>query len=147
MKLSGRQIIEIIRNHFYHGDASLGASDLFWLLLFPGILMIIFLFFYSRAGKDPNSKSDEFMSLKEDDYDLFDSIRLQKGLESFDRDFILSLCQEHKIEAVKVLLDKTLYEKLEASLSFYNLKNGIDSEKDINVSHLRKIKRKIFSSH
>lgn len=146
MKLSGRQVIEIIRNYFYHGDSAFTASDLFWLLLFPGFLMVVFLFIYSRAGSR-NDRNNEFMSLKEEDYDLFDSIRLQKGLESFDRDFILSLCQEHKVEAVKVLLDKAVYEKLESSIIFYNLKNGVDSEKDINVAHLRKIKRKIFSNN
>jgi hypothetical protein len=146
MELEGKQLLSVLKGYFNYGDPDLKPLDVFWFLLLPGILLILYLLYYGVTGFFKNRKQDEeFATLKEEDYELFESIRLQKGLEGYDRDFLLGLCEEFEVEAVKVLLDAERFEAL-AGLHKAKLEgSGLDYLQENSGVQLRRLKKKIFN--
>lgn len=152
MKLSGTQVLGIIKNYFSSNQST--AMETFWFLLFPGIILTIILLAYTLwpdKNNDINSidyeddeKDNSEINNVENDFDLIDSIRLQKGLEINDRDFLISVCSENKLDVVKVMLDKAILEKLENKIADKILFKGRNPEEDKTILYLRKLKKRLF---
>jgi len=82
-------------------------NEVLLLLLLPTIIILIWLFFSMR----PASKRTAVPSSKRD-LEFFETARLQKGLESFDRDLLVDLAERANIQPIyRILLDRKLYEK------------------------------------
>ncbi len=146
MEIDGRQVLSALKNYFNYGEPDIKPFDLFWFLLLPGLVLIIYLLYYGLKGFLKGDEEEERLEyLKPEDYELFDSIRLQKGLESYDRDFLIGLCEEFEVEAIKVLLDKEIFHVLEKKHRKKIEDMGLEYLAENSGMHLRKMKKKLFN--
>lgn len=151
MKITGNQFLGILKDYFSGGHTT--SADIFWYLLLPGIIFTVILLIYTLwpGGDNGNNfrsgdeDEEDLHEEKESDFVLIDSIRLQKGLESFDRDFLVNICSENKADVVKVMLDKSALESLENKLWDKAVFQGLEPEKQRSVQYLRKLKKRLFS--
>jgi hypothetical protein len=126
-------------NRYFKGGAY--DFEIFLALLLPAILILLFLIF-ARKGA---GKSIDVEELSDKDYDFIEVVRQQKGLEEFDRDFLLQLSFEHSVKPLyQILIDKDVYEKVEQEFVNEANEQGKHSEADKRIRHLRKLKLKLF---
>jgi hypothetical protein len=145
MEIDGRQVLSALKGYFNYGEPDLKPMDLFWFLLLPSVILIIYLVYYAlRSFLQERGNVESFTFLKEEDYELFDSIRLQKGLEGYDRDFLLGLCDEFEVEAVKLLLDRSLFEVLVERHKAKIEGMGLDYLHENSSVQLRRLSKKLF---
>lgn len=122
---------------------SSGAYDfeVLLLLLFPAIIILIMLLLQKRAP----SVESEMEKISEKDFDFIEMVRLQKGLEEFDRDFLLQLSFESSVSPVyQILIDKDVFEKIEAQLIDKISERGESTDSNKRIRYLRKLKLKLF---
>lgn len=139
MKISGREFLRAMSDYFSQGEYE---TEIFLLLILPGILLTIALLFYSSKSSDDK---DPFTSLPQKDFDLLDSIRMQKGLEEFDRDFLINIAFSYSIKPVHMLLDKDIFERVEQSILEKLKKTGENATSNKSLSYLKNIKKKLFA--
>lgn len=126
-------------NRYFKGGAY--DFEVFLLLLFPAILLIVFLILQRRS----TSVEAEIDKISDKDFDFIEMVRLQKGLEEFDRDFILQLSFENSIKPIyQALIDKEVFEKIETSLIDKISDKGESADGNKRVRYLRKLKLKLF---
>lgn len=110
-------------------------------LLFPALLILVFLF-VTRKGA---GKALELDKIPQKDLDFIEMVRLQKGLEEFDRDFLLQLSVENAIMPLyQALIDKETFEKIETKLIDSLNDEGENANANKRVKYLRKLKMKLF---
>ncbi len=120
-----------------------GAYDfeILLVLLFPAIILILLLIFQRRSG----SAQAEIEKIPEKDFDFIEMVRLQKGLEEFDRDFLLQLSFEAGLKPIyQILIDKDAFEKIEEELIDSISERGERADANKRVRYLRKLKLKLF---
>ena len=126
-------------NRYFKGGAY--DFEIFLVLLFPAFLIIIYLLLQRRQA----NMASELEKISDKDFDFIEMVRLQKGLEEFDRDFLLQLSFESSITPVyQVLIDKGVFEMVEASLLDRLNKQGESTESNKRIKYLRKLKAKLF---
>ena len=76
--------------------------------------------------------------------ELLKQISAQKGLSSFDRDFLIMQALNYYIKPAKILLDKQTFEQIENKLMNKAKKEGISPDDDENVKNMRNLKKKLF---
>lgn len=139
MKLSGRELLRTINDYFSAGHFE---TEMFLLLLFPALLLIIFIFIFSRES---TGNKDPFAAIPEKDMDFIETVRLQKGLEEFDRDFLITLALNYKIRPVyQIFIDHVTFEAIESSLvnELTEKNENLTSNKSLN--QIRILRRKLF---
>jgi hypothetical protein len=78
-------------------------TEIFLVLITPAIALIIYLLATQRARP-------RFGGIPDKDLDFFELVRLQKGLEQFDRDLLLDLAENAQIRPVyRLLLDHDVF--------------------------------------
>jgi hypothetical protein len=109
--------------------------------LFPAFILIIILLLQRRSA----STQAEIEKIPEKDFDFIEMVRLQKGLEEFDRDFLLQLSFEAGLKPVyQILIDKDAFEKIEEGLIDSISERGERADANKRVRYLRKLKLKLF---
>lgn len=110
-------------------------------LIFPAILILIFLLVYRKES----GKAFDLEAIPAKDMDFIEMVRLQKGLEEFDRDFLLQLSMENSIKPVyQILIEKEVFEKVEGTIIDSINEKGENANASKRVKYLRKLKMKLF---
>lgn len=138
MRLTGQQFLRALDTYFSRPDI---LSTNFWLLLIPLIIFAIWLYIYLNPTK---SNINPFDEIPEDEMNMIKQISAQKGISSFDRDFLIMQALNFNIKPINVLLDIPTYEKLEEKLEIKAKKEGISPDSDENYKNVKKLKYKIF---
>ena len=137
MKLSGREFLRSISEFFGQTNYEL---EMLLLLILPVILVIIFFFYV----KNWRSSTHMFESIPAKDMEFIETVRLQKGLEEFDRDFLLELALNFHVKPGYIFIDIEVLNKAEQGLKIQLLEDGEVPEKNSRYQHLLKLKSKLF---
>jgi hypothetical protein len=126
-------------DRYFKGDSY--EFEIFLALLLPAIMIILFLVF----TRNKSGKTIDIEKLSKKDFDFIEVVRLQKGLEEFDRDFLLQLAYEYALKPVyQILIDKDAYEKIENEIISDIALKGESVNSNKRVRYLRKLKLKLF---
>lgn len=138
MKLTGKAFLSAIDEYFSHGDLGIETT---LILLLPGLIFMLWLFLYSKpdkAGQDP------FDDIPDKDMELIKQVASQKGLSSFDRDFLITQALSMYVKPISILLDKNTFERCEKILADKAVKAGNSPDSDENVKAIKQLKSKLF---
>lgn len=136
--MSGKLFLNTLNEYFNRPEFSV---DVVLYLFLPFIFFTIVLYFYSNPRQ---SNKDPFEDIPSDEMELLKQISAQKGLSSFDRDFLIMQALNYSIKPAKILLDKPTFEQIENKLVSKAKKEGISPDDDENVKSMRTLKRKLF---
>ncbi len=115
-------------------------NEVLLLLLLPTIFILIWLFFSMR----PSSKQTAVPASKRD-LEFFEIARLQKGLESFDRDLLVDLAERADIRPVyRILLERRLYEKALRKAEEDTVQGLPGATDRKTIEYLRRLQKRIF---
>ena len=137
MKLSGKEFLNAINQYFNQPDYS---TSFYWLFI-SAIIFLVFLYFYMNKGQ---ANKDPFEDIPEKDMELLIQISAQKGLSSFDRDFLIMQALTYYIKPSKVLLDKETFEMIEKKLEKNSRQKGEIPDSDENLKNMKRLKTKLF---
>ncbi|GEM_PF-928055 len=135
---SAQENIKYVNRYFNSGAYDF---EILLVLLFPAITIILFLLLQKREA----SVQAAMEKVSDKDMDFIEMVRMQKGLEEFDRDFLMQLSFENSIKPIyQVFIDKQVFEKIE-SIQIEKLAER-DEIPDSNkrIRYLRKLKAKLF---
>ncbi len=138
MKISGKTFLHALTNYFNQQDTNLNT----YFLIFSIIIIILgLIYFYSRnkaLNKDP------FEDIPEKDMEILKQISAQKGLSSFDRDFLIMQALNYYVKPTNIILDKVTFENIEKKLEIKLKKEGLAPDSDENLKNMRRLKSKLF---
>ena len=138
MKFNSRVLLNALSDYFSRPDFSV---DVMLYLFVPVIVFSIILYFYSNPKE---SNKDPFDEIPPEEMEMLKQISAQKGLSSFDRDFLIMQALNYYIKPVKILLDQHTFEQIESKLESKAKKQGISPDNDENLKNMRNLKRKLF---
>lgn len=139
MRLSGRELLRTLNDYFSQGNFE---AELFLMLLFPFVLVIVFLWI---VKSNSTGEKDPFAVIPAKDMDFIETLRQQKGLEEFDRDFLIDLALNNNIKPVyQVFLSLETFEKLEKTIIQQLKEKEKKTSSDRSLSQLKSLKRKLF---
>ncbi len=138
MKLSGREFLQTLNAFFNKTDPQ---TETFLLLILPALIFTLVLALYK--GK-PAKNTDPYSSLNKKDIETIEHIRLQKGLEEFDRDFIINIAFEFSLKPTRLLLDQSAFTIIEERLIDKLKKNGENPAQNKSLGYLKTIRKKLF---
>ncbi|EKD82934.1 MAG: hypothetical protein ACD_39C00998G0004 [uncultured bacterium] len=139
MKLSGREFLRSISDFFSQTNYEV---EMLLLLILPFIMLVIFMF-YLRSRR---SSTALFDSIPAKDLEFIDTVRLQKGLEEFDRDFLLEIALTYGVKPGYIFIDAEAFTKAEHAFKIKLLEQGDSPEKNGRYQHLLKLKSKLFKT-
>jgi hypothetical protein len=117
-------------------------GEVIFILLLPTIIIAILLIFF-REKSQP--QSFEELRAIDKNIETFEVIRLQRGLEEFDRDFLLEIALDHHCApAYKMLMNKEIFERVEKELIFDLKQKGESINDNKRLQYLLKLKKRIF---
>lgn len=137
MKISGKEFLNTINQYFNQADYD---TSFYWLF-FSAILFLVILYIYINRGQ---AYKDPFEDIPEKDMELLKQISAQKGLSSFDRDFLIMQALTFYIKPAKILLDRETFEKVEKKMEDNNKKTGEPIGSDENIRNMKRLKAKLF---
>ncbi|GAB4273192.1 MAG: hypothetical protein Kow0029_12640 [Candidatus Rifleibacteriota bacterium] len=136
---SAQENIKAVNRYFKSSEYD---YEIFLALLLPSILIIAFLIIYRHES---GGKALDIEKIPEKDMDFIEMVRLQKGLEEFDRDFLLQLSLENSVEPIyQILIDKDVFENIESKLIDQIAAKAESANSNKRVAYLRKLKMKLF---
>ena len=138
MRLSGKLFLYALNEYFNKPDFGVDVILLPFIIAF---VFLIILYFYINPGK---SNKDPFDEIPTDEMELLKQISAQKGLSSFDRDFLIMQALNYYIKPAKILLDQNTFEQILIKLENKAKKSGISPESDENVKSMKALKNKLF---
>ncbi len=138
MKITGHEFLQALNDYFSSGSSE---TEIFILLIFPGVILSIALLFYSSK---PLKVSDPFANMSKKDFELLEHIRLQKGLEEFDRDFLINIAFTYSVKTTTILLDPSSFERIEQLITEKLKKNGENPAQNKSLNYLQSLKKKLF---
>ncbi len=110
----------------------------FILLLLPGVLILIWFFLTFRPKTARTSTNSR-------DIDFFEMVRLQKGLETFDRDILRELAETFDVTPIyKILLEKKVFEGVLRRFEQRSTGKTPAGSLKKRISYLQFLKRKLF---
>ncbi len=139
MKITGHEFLKAL-NDFFSGTNP--ATETFLLLLMPALLLCIGLLLYDVKKK--KEQRDPFFNLSKTDFEVLEHIRLQKGLEEFDRDFLMNIAFTYSIKPTRMLLDQATFERIEEMMTEKLKKIGANPAENKSLEYLKNIKKKLF---
>ncbi len=139
MKITGHEFLKAL-NDFFSGTNP--ATETFLLLLMPALLLCIALLLYDVKKK--KEQRDPFFNLSKTDFEVLEHIRLQKGLEEFDRDFLMNIAFTYSIKPTRMLLDQATFERIEEMMTEKLKKIGANPAENKSLEYLKNIKKKLF---
>ncbi len=139
MRLSGKELLRTLNDYFSQTNVE---TEIIFMLLIPALITILVLIFFSRES---TGEHDPFSVISNKDMDFIETVRLEKALETFDRDFLLSLALNFKIKpAYQVFIDKLVFESLVNNLRSELKDNQEDPDKNSKLLHLLSLQKKLF---
>jgi len=137
MRISGRDFLRSLSQFFSEANYE---AEIILMLILPISALVIFLFFLNsrRASANP------FESIPAKDMEFIETARLQKGLEEFDRDFLLELALTYKVKPGYIFIDPEVFLKVETGFRLQLLEDGETPETNNRFKHLLKLKKKLF---
>lgn len=139
MKISGREFLQALHEFFSKSDP---ATETFLLLLLPGLLLSIGLVFYNNKKNKANT--DPFLNVSRTDFEVIEQIRLQKGLEEFDRDFLMNIAFTYSVKPTRMLLDRATFDRIEEMMIDKLKRIGANPSDNKTLEFLLRIKKKLF---
>lgn len=140
MKLSGHELLRTLNDYFKAGNFE---TEIFMLLLFPAILILLFLYIFNRES---TGSSDLLQSIAEKDMEFIETVSQQKGLEEFDRDFLITLGLNNKVRPVyKVFIDQETFEDIEKMLINEVVEKGENPAANKRLTQLRLLHKRLFT--
>ncbi len=139
MKITGHEFLKAL-NDFFSGTNP--ATETFLLLLLPALLIGIGLLLYDVQKK--REQKDPFFNLSKTDFEVLEHVRLQKGLEEFDRDFLMNIAFTYSIKPIRMLLDQATFERIEEMMTEKLKKIGANPAENKSLEYLKNIKKKLF---
>ncbi len=139
MKLSGRELLRSISDFFSQTNYEV---EMLLLLILP-FSMLVILMFYLHSRR---SSANPFDSIPARDLEFIDTVRLQKGLEEFDRDFLLEIALTYGVRPGYIFIDAEAFTKAEHAFKIKLLEQGDSPEKNGRYQHLLKLKGKLFET-
>lgn len=131
--------IKAVKRYFTEGAYE---NEIFLALIFPAVLILLFILVIRRDKSEVNIHAN----IPDKDFDFIEMVRLQKGLEEFDRDLLIELASENSIKPLyQVLIDKELFEKVENELIEQIAAKGESPDQNRRIRYLRKVKSKLFN--
>ncbi len=111
------------------------------LILFSFTFVLIWLLFFTinkKGGPKPAQK----------DWDFFNMVVLQKGLEIFDRDLLFEVASTYSIQPIyKILLERDVFEKVLKRIQEDRIRLKTSSGVHTKIDYLRKLRGKLFPGH
>ncbi|MBU1109433.1 MAG: hypothetical protein KKB51_22320 [Candidatus Riflebacteria bacterium] len=139
MKLSGREFLRNINDFFSQANYE---TEMILMFIVPiGILIVLFFYVNSRR-----TSGNPFDSIPAKDMEFIETVRLQKGLEEFDRDFLLEMAIIYHLKPEYIFIDLEVFVKAEISLKTKILEDSLIPEKSAKFQHLLKLKDKLFKN-
>ena len=138
MKISGKLFLNVLNDYFNRPDFGVD------LILIPFIIAFIFLIILYIYINPRKSNKDPFDEIPSEEMELLKQISAQKGLSTFDRDFLIMQALNYYIKPAKILLDKNTFEQILLKLENKAKKSGISPESDENVKSMKALRNKLF---
>ncbi len=140
MVLSGREVLQALQDYF---NSSNQQAETFLMLILPAFLLTIALL-YVRTK--PGKSVDPYFAISKQDFELLEHIRIQKGLEEFDRDFLMSVAFTWSIKPTRMLLDPATFGRVEEMMTEKIKKSGEDPANNKSLIYLKNLRKKLFGS-
>ncbi|KAF1079692.1 MAG: hypothetical protein GQF41_4007 [Candidatus Rifleibacterium amylolyticum] len=137
MRISGREFLRSLSQFFSEANYE---AEIILMLILPISALVIFLFYLNSR----RSSANPFESIPAKDMEFIDTVRLQKGLEEFDRDFLLELALSYKVKPGYIFIDPEAFLKVETGFRLQLLEDGETPENNNRFKHLLKLKKKLF---
>ncbi len=139
MKITGREFLQALDEFFSKSNST---TEIFLLLILPALLISIGLLLYDVKKK--KAANDPFFNMSKTDFDVLEHIRLQKGLEEFDRDFLINIAFTYSIKPTRMLLDQSTFERIEDMMTEKLKKIGANPAENKSLEYLKNVKSKLF---
>lgn len=136
--MTGHEFLRVLTVFF--GDTR-HESAIFFLVVVPFFVFFIALLF---MNKNRGSRVS-FDKISEGDMQTIETIRLQKGLEAFDRDFLIELALNQNEKPYYLLIDLGAFERAQAGFKLFLVQNGESPEANRRYKLLLKLKKKLFN--
>lgn len=140
MSLTGREVLQALQEYF---SSSNQQTETFLMLILPACFLIIALL-YIRIK--PEKSVDPYFAISKQDFELLEHIRIQKGLEEFDRDFLMSVAFTWSIKPTRMLLDPATFGRVEEMMTEKIKKSGEDPASNKSLIYLKNLRKKLFGS-
>ena len=138
MKISRQEFLAALSEYFNRPDFSF--TNIVLLFFLPLLLYIIWVI----ASSSRNTKKNPFDDIPPDEMELLAQISAQKGISSFDRDFLIMQALNYYIKPTKILLDRGTFERVLKKIEENAKKAGIQPESDDLVKNMNRLKEKLF---
>lgn len=135
---TAKELFNVISDYF--SSQTLSATDL--LLILPGLLFLLGLLLYTSPEK---SDKDLFAEIPKNEMETIKQIAAQKGLSSFDRDFLIIQALRIYAKPLSILLDPKTFNRLQLVIEDKAIKSGKPLEEDENLKTIKRIKSKLFN--
>lgn len=139
MKISGHELLRNISMFFSQSEFE---AEVLLMLILPISAVLIFVFYFNSK----NSSTSSFAAIPAKDMEIIDTVRLQKGLEGFDRDFLIELALTYNAQPGHILIDPEVFARVENSFRLQLMEKGETPETNTRFKHLLKLKSKIFTN-
>ncbi len=140
MTLSGREVLQALHEYF---NSSNQQAETFLMLILPALFLTIALVYVKTS---PAKSADPYFSISKQDFELLEHIRIQKGLEEFDRDFLMSVAFTWSVKPTRMLLDPATYDRIEEMMTDKIKKSGEDPAGNKSLIYLKNLRKKLFGA-
>lgn len=141
MRLSGRELIRTLNDYFSQSNFE---TEIVLMLVFPILLILLFLWFFKSSS---TGDKDPFSVIPVKDMDFIETVRLQKGLEEFDRDFLIDLALSNNIRPVyQIFISQETFESVEKALLNQLKEKDGNASKNRSLNQLKELKKKLYIS-
>ena len=137
MKLTGKGFLSALSIYFGQEDYDLYIY-LFLILLIMAGLGFTYFYYRNKANYNP------FDDIPSDEMELLKQISSQKGLSSFDRDFLIMQALNFNVKPSKILLDTGTFDSIEKKIEINVKRSGGLPDHDENFKNMKRLKSRLF---
>ncbi len=139
MRLSGRELLRTLNDYFSQSNYE---AEIVLMLVFPILVILVFLWVFKSSS---TGDKDPFSVIPAKDLDFMETVRQQKGLEEFDRDFLIDLALNNNIWPVyQLFINLEIFESVERALLNQLKEKDENPLKNRSLNHLKELKKKLF---
>lgn len=135
--MTGRQLLHALTLFFGNTEYE---NEIFYLLVVPFFIFLIVLLLTNRSRGLKNALS----KISKTDMQAIEAIRLQKGLEVFDRDFLIEIALIQNEKPCYLLIDSGVFDRVQKQLKLDLIEKGEKPENNNRYKLLSKLREKLF---